>query len=72
MLARHAITARDGKCCRVVSMPSSKSSEFGGDAGQPFPEDPDLKPYDLLRMQHQSDPMDETSGTSAAGDRVAG
>lgn len=54
----------------IGSMPTKKSSEFGGDPGQPFPED-DLKPADLLRIQHQSDPMDETSGTIAAGDRAA-
>jgi hypothetical protein len=51
-------------------MPNSKSSEFGGDPGQPFPEAP-LSPSDLLRIQHQTDPMSETEGTVAAGDRVA-
>lgn len=47
-------------------MPDAKSSEFGGDPGQPIPGAPP-KIYEVLREMHRADPMDPEAGTTAAG-----
>jgi hypothetical protein len=56
-------------CCRVVRMPGPKSSEFGGDPGQPFPE-AGLGQEDMLRIMYQSDAMDPSAAAGVVSDRV--